>query len=166
VGQREILTDDFLLCQTGSRVALANAGVCLITFLAQHGGTDATVTDVRLCAETFYSRGVAAADANVVKHGCLLNKTAVHAKFGVGIANLQCALAYQFAVGHEDVAQFIIVGVIPVNYFLIIHLYNVSYFVVACKGTTNKKKDKTKGEKVEVSHHEASFSVSERNGRF
>ena len=61
------------------------------------------MTDIGLCAETFDAGGIAAANTNVVEHGGLFYKLAVHPQFRMGVAYLQRALADQAAVGDQDI---------------------------------------------------------------
>ena len=76
--QWQILRNDIVKGQSGTRMTLADTGVTLGQSLAaQHFSTTDAMTNVRLRAVTLYAWSIYADDTNVVKHRSLLYKVAV-----------------------------------------------------------------------------------------
>ena len=82
--QWQILRNDVVEGQSGTRMTLADTGVTLGQSLAaQHFSTTDAMTNVWFCAMTLNAGSIYTNDSNVVKHRSLLYKVAVDMQFGM-----------------------------------------------------------------------------------
>ena len=125
MGQRQLLFNDILYGESGPGVPLANAGMTGIAFPTQYLSTDAPVKQIGLRAKTMNARRMAAEDTYIVEHGSFFHKPAVNGQLRPGITNAHSTLLDERAVGHEDVTQCVIIGIVFINDTLIIHNQSV-----------------------------------------
>lgn len=137
-GKGQMLYEYLFTSDACSGVAFADAGMSRETFCKQHPGSDVSMTDVRLAAETLYAGRIAAHDSDVVQHGSLFNEPSVKFQLRMLTGDGESLVGYGAAVDKEDVAQSIVFGIIFVYDCLIIHcllLYRWSRGRTASLGT-------------------------------
>lgn len=115
VGDGEVLTFDFLQREAGTGVALAHKGVARITFGPQEVGTEIAVADVGMLAVAMDAVGIGEKDADVVQKGGFFDELGIEVQFGVAMGNVKGFVGYGTAMCHEDVLQFVFLGVILVD---------------------------------------------------
>lgn len=121
MGQRQVLLNDFLLRQSGSRMTLTDAGMTGEALGAHHLCPDESVTEIRLRAETADLRGVATADTDIVEHRRLFHEATVEMQFGMSVTNLQRPLRDERGVNHQNIPKPVGLGIILFYDFVIIH---------------------------------------------
>ena len=80
------------------------------------------MADIVLAAVTVYAWSMSLADADVVNHGCLLQKLSVKVQVGMGVGNGQRLAHHLLTMNDEDVPQGIILAVVFVDDLLIVHV--------------------------------------------
>lgn len=120
-GKGQALVENLLTGKSCTCMPFANTGIGFevemtqLTFVAQQFGAKVPVEDVGLGSKTLDAWGVAAADADVVKQGCIVNELGINPSQGMATDGLQGFLGYQTAVGKQYVAQGCAVGVVGVD---------------------------------------------------
>ena len=117
----QLLLFDIPFRQSCTGMSFTHTCMTLPSFFPKYLSSDDSVTNIRFCAVTFYSRCISTEDTDVVKHCCLLEKLLVEFQFGMCLCYLQAAVGHLSAVYQEYFPEFIILRVILVYYLLVVH---------------------------------------------
>lgn len=113
--QGQVLVNDVLQGDSGTRMAFANPRVSGETSSAQHVCSDDAMLDIRFGAKALDARCIAFYNADVVQHGRFLDEGTVEFQLWMLVDNLQCLAGYAFAVRQEDVPNLASLRVILID---------------------------------------------------
>ena len=117
-----MLADNLTGSKPRSGVTLSHPGIAFPAKGAQQLSPYLSVTDIGFSTVTENGRGIAPADADVVKHGRFLQELAVEHQFGMMVTDQQTTVGDLPRMLQEQSSQVVVLWIVLVNYRLIVHL--------------------------------------------
>lgn len=103
---RPVVLADFVEREACAGVSLCHLCMTREALTTEKFGSEIAVLDVMMRAEAVDFGRVAEDNADVVQHGCLCDKLAVCAQFGMVVADTQGAVTYLRRVREENMPEF------------------------------------------------------------
>ncbi len=121
----QILLNYIVERESGSGVALTHKGMMRKPLTAHQFRPECAMADIWRIAKTLYAGSVTKEDANVVEHGCLLDKLQIKIENRTAERYLHSLVSHLTAVYRQYVPQLIVLWVIFVYNRLVVHVFSI-----------------------------------------
>ena len=102
-------------------MSFAHSGMAWESLCTEQFCTDGAMTDIWFGTKALDAGCVTTENADVVEHGGFFYKWTVCIQFGVLVNNGECLVCHTATMHHENVFQFVLLGVVFIDDGLVVH---------------------------------------------